>query len=681
MKNERDVSHHKHDNSATGNGHAEHGAHHRHMIADFKRRLLVSAAITIPVLILSPVLQQFFGMQGDFPGREYVIFLLSSTVFFYGGFPFLRGLWQELRAANPGMMTLIALAISVAYTYSSAVAFGLAGKMFFWELVTLIDIMLLGHWIEMRSVLGASRALELLVEMLPSEAHRINGGQIEDVPLASVKKGDVLLVKPGEKVPADGEITDGNSYVNESMLTGESRPVHRRTGDRLIGGSINGEGSVRFRVEGAGADSYLNRVIALVQDAQKAKSRTQRLADNAARWLTFGALSAGAITLAVWLWLGYEFVFALERMVTVMVISCPHALGLAVPLVVAISTALSARNGLLIRNRTAFENSRRITTVVFDKTGTLTQGNFGVARFESISDGFTAADVLSFAAALESESEHPIAIGIVKRARDEQVDSIVASEFAAITGKGVTATVQKDEQDYAVKVVSPGYLREQKIEIPDQASGDRSETIVFVIADEALVGFIALSDAIRAESQVAIQTLHKAGIKTMMATGDNRTVAESVSRELNLDEFFAEVLPHDKLRIVKELQERGEFVAMTGDGVNDAPALAQADVGIAIGSGTDVAAETADIILVRSDPRDISSLVLFGKATHRKMVQNLFWATAYNIFAIPLAGGVLYTAGIVLSPAVGAIFMSLSTVIVAINAQLLKRSARFGDEA
>jgi Cu2+-exporting ATPase len=655
------------------------------MIRDFKKRLLVAALLTLPVLALSPMIQQFLGLIWHFPGDLYVLFALSSTVFFYGGYPFLKGLWDELRAKNPGMMTLIALAIAVAYFYSSAVVFGLAGKMFFWELVTLIDIMLLGHWIEMRSVLGASRALELLVQMLPATAHRVNGTEVEDVPLAQIGAGDVLLVKPGEKIPADGTLVEGESYINESMLTGESRPVRKAPGSKLIGGSINGEASLRVRVESTGEDSYLARVIGMVREAQKTKSRTQRLADRAARWLTFVALGAGGLTLGVWLWLGYEFVFALERMVTVMVISCPHALGLAVPLVVAISTALSARHGLLIRNRTAFENARRITTIVFDKTGTLTRGDFGVVRYESLdgnSDrGYGADDILRFAAALEGESEHPIAVGIVRRAQEAGLAIPGVRDFTAITGKGVTGKIDTESGELTVQVVSPGYLKERGVPLPGPAAGADAgaETVVYVLLDERPVGVIALADAIREESHAAIEVLHRAGIKTMMATGDNRAVAESVSAQLGLEEFFAEVLPHDKLKIVKELQERGEFVAMTGDGVNDAPALAQADVGIAVGSGTDVAAETADIILVRSDPGDIAALVLFGQATHRKMIQNLIWATGYNVLAIPLAAGVLYSFGVVLSPAVGAVFMSLSTVIVAINAQLLKRSARFGN--
>jgi Cu2+-exporting ATPase len=651
--------------------HKSHGDHHRQMIADFKKRLAVSAVLTLPIVLLSPMIQRFLGIEIDLPGSRFVLFALSTLVFFYGGWPFLSGTFSEVRSKNPGMMTLIGLAIFVAYAYSSAVVFGLSGKTFFWELATLIDIMLLGHWIEMRSVLGASRALELLVKMMPAEAHLLRGDEITDIPLKAIERDDMILIKPGEKVPADGAVEEGDSYLNESMLTGESRPVRKKKGDEVIGGSVNGEGSLRVRVESTGADSYLSKVIHLVEEAQKTKSRTQRFADQAARALTFVALSAGAITLGVWLALGYEFVFALERMVTVMVISCPHALGLAIPLVVAISTALAARNGLLIRNRTAFENSRRISTIVFDKTGTLTTGEFGVRRYANTTDDFSGEYILRMAAAVEGHSEHPIAAAIVKYARDKEFAIQSVRDFQSITGKGVQA--QLDGRD--IKVVSPGFLKDNDIPIPEDAAGPGAETVVFILVKDSLAGYIALADAIREESREAIRILHEAGIKTMMVTGDNETVAESVNDELGLEGFFAGVLPHEKLEIVKDLQAKGEFVAMTGDGVNDAPALAQADVGIAVGSGTDVAAETADIILVNSNPRDISNLILFGRATHKKMIQNLVWATAYNVIAIPLAAGVLFSAGVVLSPAVGAVFMSLSTVIVAVNAQLLKRSS------
>lgn len=680
-----DTSHTHHKHAAHGpvsqkdhvhRGHNEHAAppspghhdHHSHMIGDFKRRFWISLILTVPVLALSHMVQQWFGFELAFPGDGYLLFALASVIFFYGGWPFLSGLFREIRKKSPGMMTLIALAIIVAYIYSSAVVFGLEGMDFFWELATLIVIMLLGHWIEMRSVMGASRALELLVEMIPSKAHLVKGDTITDVRLEEVSKGDALLVKPGEKIPADGVIIEGESHLNESMLTGESRPVRKAKGDNVIGGSVNGNGSLTVEVQSTGKDSYLSKVIGLVQEAQQKKSKTQRLADKAAFWLTIAAITIGGGTLVVWLLMGRELSFAVERMVTVMVISCPHALGLAIPLVAAISTAVSANKGLLIRNRTAFENARRITTLVFDKTGTLTKGVFGVTRFESLDESLSAEEMMGIAAALEQNSEHPIATGIVKKTKE--LDRVIpsAAGFSAITGKGVQATVNGK----AVKIVSPGYLKDTGIHIPEKAWSDEFETVVFLIRDEKLAGYIALADELREESKEAVRTLRHNGVKTMMLTGDNEKVARSVSEKLEMDGYFAEVLPDEKLNKIRELQGKGEFVAMAGDGVNDAPALAQADVGIAVGSGTDVAAETADIILVNSNPADIASLILFGRMTYRKMIQNLIWATGYNAITLPLATG--FISGIIISPAIGAIFMSLSTVIVAINAQLLRKS-------
>ena len=652
-----------------GGGHASHNDHHRMMIADFRKRFWVSLVLTLPILLLSPMIQYWLGLDWQFTGSKYLLFALSSIVYFYGGWPFLKGLYDEIKDKSPGMMTLIAMAISVAYFYSAATTFGLPGKSFYWELATLIVIMLVGHWIEMRSVLGASRALELLVSMMPSEAHKVQGDEVMDIKLEDVKEGDVLLIKPGEKVPADGVLIDGESYLNESMLTGESRPVKKGEGEKVIGGSLNGNGSLKVKVEHTGKDSYLNKVITMVQEAQKAKSKMQNLSGRAAKWLTYIALSAGFATLFIWLALGHDFVFALERMVTVMVISCPHALGLAIPLVVAISTSISAQNGLLIRNRTAFEQSRKITALVFDKTGTLTKGEFGVTRYESLAEGLSKEEMLRLAGALEQNSEHPIAIGIVQKIKGLGLELPEAKNFQAITGKGVEAEVEGK----SVKAVSPGYLKEESIEIPESAFGSAAETVVFVLVDDKLAGYIALADELRPESAKAIHTFKDNNIKVYMATGDNEQVGKAVSEELGLDGYYAGVLPHQKVEIVKELQSKGEFVAMTGDGVNDAPALAQADIGIAVGSGTDVAAETADIVLVNSNPEDIASLILFGKATYRKMIQNLIWATAYNAVAIPLAMGALYSVGFVLSPAVGAVLMSLSTVIVAVNAQLLRR--------
>lgn len=647
--------------------------HHAMMIADFKKRFYVVLGLTIPVMLLSMQIQHWLHLDIQFTGSRYVLFSLSTIVFLYGGWPFLSGWFSEMKARNPGMMTLIGFAITVAYAYSAATVFGLKGMDFFWELATLILIMLLGHWIEMRSVAGASRELELLVQLMPAEAHLIKGENTTDVKTDSLQKGDLILIKPGEKIPADGVIEDGESYLNESMLTGESTPVQKSKGKEVIAGSVNGNGSLKVKVTNSGADSYLSKVITLVKNAQESKSNTQLLADKAAKWLTVIALVAGIGTFAFWLIDGKDLAFAMERMVTVIVICCPHALGLAVPLVVAKSTSLSAQHGLLIKNRTAFENSRKISTIVFDKTGTLTVGKFEVARVVAVDikskDPKKAEDeLLRIAAALEQNSEHPIATGILAEIEKRSLRIPEAKNFKAITGKGVEASVESKK----VKVVSPGYLKEHKIAEPEGFTASGNETVVFVIVDEELHGYIALSDTIRPESAEAIQTLHDNGIKSILLTGDNQQVAESVSKQLKMDGYFAEVLPHQKLDKVKELQKGGAFIAMTGDGVNDAPALAQADIGIAVGSGSDIAAETAGIVLVNSNPKDIVSLILFGKATYRKMIQNLIWATGYNVVALPLAAGVLYHQGLLLSPAAGAVLMTVSTVVVAINASLLK---------
>jgi len=535
--------------------------------------------------------------------------------------------------------------------------------------VTLIDIMLLGHWIEMKSVLGASRALEFLVKMLPQVTNLVKGDSIVEVKLEDIKVNDIILIKPGEKVPADGKIVDGFSYLNESFLTGESKPIKKKIGNKVIAGSINGNGSIKIQVEHIGNDLYLSKVIKLVQEAQATKSKTQTLADQAARWLTFIAIGVGVVTFIIWLWLDKEISFALERMVTVMVISCPHALGLAVPLVVAISTTLSAQHGLLIRNRTAFENSRKITTLVFDKTGTLTKGSFEVVKYLTLNQVYSAEDILQIAASVEQNSEHPIATGIVKKAKEKNLTFELINNFQAIPGKGISAQLG----DKNIKIVSPKYLIENRVSVPQKLVDSIVATVVIILINDIASGLIALADEIREESFGALKTFKKNHIKTLMCTGDNKEVAKAVSEKLGIDNYRAEILPHQKLDIIKELQNKNEFVAMTGDGVNDAPALAQADVGIAIGSGTDVAAETADIILVKSNPADIASLITFGKATYNKMIQNLIWATGYNVVAVPLAAGILYRYGIILSPAIGAVLMSLSTIIVAFNAQLLKR--------
>ncbi|GAA4455608.1 hypothetical protein GCM10023189_23610 [Nibrella saemangeumensis] len=638
------------------------------MIADFLRRFWACLILSVPVIALSMMFQDLMGYHLDFPYREPIVVVLASVIYIYGGWPFLSGMVGELRTRQPGMMTLVAVAITAAYAYSVAVSFGwLRGMDFFWELATLIDIMLLGHFLEMKSVAGASRSLELIVQMLPADAHKVDGNAVTDVNVDTLHPGDLVLVRPGERIPTDGEVVNGESTVNESMLTGESVPVQKKALDGVIAGAVNGEGSLTIRVTHKGEDSYLNKVVTMVAEAQNAKSQTQTLADRAAGWLTLLSLSVGLITLLAWLWGGKEVSFAVERMVTVMVTACPHALGVAIPLVVAISTAISAQRGLLIRNRTAFEEARKITAMVFDKTGTLTEGEFGVTRIRVLSAHFDETSFLRTVTALEQQSQHPIAQGIVREAKKRKLDLPAISDFQSITGKGVSATVDGRR----VLVVSPGYLKEHGIEQPQDAYGSGAETVVFVLIDNQLAGYLALADKIREDSKEAVRRLQEAGIKVYMATGDNRKVADAVASELGLDGVYAEVLPEQKVNVVKALQQKGAFVAMTGDGVNDAPALAQANVGIAVGSGTDVAAETADIILVNSRPTDITNLVEFGKATYRKMIQNLLWATGYNVVAIPLAAGVLYP-DFVLSPALGAVLMSASTVIVAINAQLLK---------
>jgi Cu2+-exporting ATPase len=668
-KNEGTQDQHQKDHRREHNG----GDHHAHMVADFKRRFWISLAITAPILAISPMIRAFLGFKGPlgFPGDTYVLWALSSAVFFYGGWPFLKGFYNESAEKQPGMMTLIAVAVATAYIYSSAVVFGLSGKVFFWELATLIDIMLLGHWIEMKSVMGASRALEELAKLMPSEAHKVMpDGSTEDVSIEELEPGDRVLVKPGEKIPVDGEIVEGETSVNESMLTGESKPVDKKLGSTIMGGSINGEGSVTAEVQKIGRDSFLSQMIDLVEQAQQSKSKSQDLANRAALWLTIIALSCGAVTLVVWLAvISRDFAFSLERAVTVMVITCPHALGLAVPLVVAVSTALSAQNGLLIRNRASFERGRNIQAIIFDKTGTLTKGEFGVTEIVTFSDDMDEKKLLGYAASVEAHSEHPIAQGIT--ASVEETSGV--SNFNAIPGKGAQGTVDGKE----IKVVSPGFLQENDIHLEDdriEKLHSQGKTVVFVLVDDDLKGAIALADIIRDESKEAIARLKKMGIQCMMLTGDTELVAKWVAEEIGLDEYFAQVLPKDKAEKVKAVQSRGIIVAMTGDGINDAPALAQADVGIAIGAGTDVAVETADIILVRSNPLDAVAILDLARATYRKMLQNLVWATGYNAFAIPLAAGVLSAYGILLSPAMGAVLMSMSTVIVAVNARFLKIS-------
>ncbi len=659
--------HNGHDNHPN-HGESGHDKHAGHNVADFWRRFIICSIVSIPVLALSSMIQQWLGFEFTFQGDKYVLAILSTFIFFYGGYPFLKGLYDEVIDRAIGMMTLIGVAITVAWAYSAAITFGLEGMDFYWEMATLIDIMLIGHYFEMKSVMGASRSLELLVKMMPSTAHHIKDGHIHDMPVSELIIGDMVMVKPGEKVPVDGIVTDGESYVNESMLTGESKPVKKEKGSKVIGGAVNSNGSLTIKVESTGKDSYLNKVVKLVEDAQKIKSKTQNFADRAAKILTFVALGGGVITLAVWLLLGFPFVFALERMVTVMVISCPHALGLAVPLVVAISTSISAQKGLLIRNRTAFENARLITTIIFDKTGTLTKGSHELQEVKVLNQKFNDKELLRLASGIEQHSEHYIAVGLIRKVKELNIEIPKSENFNYLPGKGLEGKVDGKE----IKVVGPNYLKEQNISVPE-TTDDFTGTVIYILIEQEVAGYFTFFDQIRESSFGAIQILKEAGIKNLLLTGDNEKVAKKVSDELKMDGYLANVLPHDKLEKVKELQEKGEYIAMTGDGVNDAPALAQADVGIAVGSGTDVAAETADIILVNSDPKDIANLILFGKATYNKMIQNLWWAAGYNIIAIPLAAGVLYKWGFILSPAIGALLMSLSTIVVAINAQFLKR--------
>ncbi|MCL5278343.1 MAG: copper-translocating P-type ATPase [Planctomycetes bacterium] len=658
---ERLVAHAAHGPHAGG-----HAGHHAHMVADFQKRFWISLVLTVPIVILSPTI----GPTGQFPARGLLLFLFSTVIFFYGGRPFLQGSVQELRDRLPGMMTLIAVAITVAYVYSVLVLAHAPGQVFFWELATLIDIMLLGHWIEMRSVMGASKALEDLAKLLPNEAHLIRpDGSVADVPLAELRAGQTVLIRPGERIPADGSIVDGESEIDESMLTGESRLVAKKEGDQVIGGSVNGTGSLMTQATRTGAESYLAQVVKLVEQAGASKSRAQGLADRAAFALTIIALVGGFITLGVWLGLGQGPAFAMERMVTVMVITCPHALGLAVPLVVAMITAISARNGLLIRQRTPFENARRVDTVVFDKTGTLTKGEFGVSDVVSFGD-WGEEKLLRQAASVEQNSEHTIARGIVRQAEEAGLRPAPISNFASLPGRGAKATVDEEEVLVgSMRILATAGIREREMAARVDPIAAQGKTIVLVISGGKVQGLIALADLLRDESQEAVRMLKDRGMEVAMITGDNEPTARYVAERLGLNTYFAEVLPDQKSEKIRELQRLGKKVAMVGDGVNDAPALAQADVGIAIGAGTEVAIETADVILVENDPRDVADVIALSRLTNRKMVQNLLWATGYNVVAIPLAAGVLYHYGVVLPPAVGAIVMSLSTIIVAVNAR------------
>lgn len=667
----------EHNHSMEGMGEMNHASvqmggmdHHAMMVQDFKRRFWVSLAVMIPIMVLSPMIQMFLGVDWRFPGDSYVLLALSTFLFFYGGWPFLKGARDELKRRSPAMMTLIALAIIVAYVYSAATVFGVQGSDFFWELASLIVIMLLGHWIEMRSVMGASKALEELARLMPENAHMImDNGETMDMPVSSLKTGQAVLVKPGEKIPIDGVVYEGGSEVNEAMITGEAVPVEKGKGDEVIGGSVNGDGILKFKVSHVGDETFLSQVIRLVRDAQASKSNTQRLADRAAKWLFYIALVTGIITFISWMTIEGNLNFAVTRAVTVIIICCPHALGLAMPLVTSVSTSLAAKNGLLIRNRAAFENARNLDTVVFDKTGTLTEGSFGVTDIQA--DCVSQDELLAIAASVEANSEHPIARGIVEAGKDRKLASLRVTDYQNLTGEGLRATV--DGQP--VKIVSPGYLKREGVAFDEKAYSSlakEGKTVVFILRDNKLLGFIALSDVVRPTAKEAVDELKQMDVTSIMLTGDNQRAADYAARQLDISKVFAEVLPGDKASKIDALHRDGRRVAMTGDGVNDAPSLAKADLGIAIGAGTSVAIETADVILVKSNPLDVVSILKLSRATFKKMVQNLIWATAYNVVALPLAAGLLYYQGVVISPAAGAVLMSLSTIIVAINARLLK---------
>jgi len=644
--------------------------HHVHHIQEFKNRFWVSLILTIPILLLSKMIQDWFPpLQAiRIPFQPHILLLLSSIVYLYGGWPFLKGLVDEIKARQPGMMTLIGFAISVAFLYSVGTVFLPLGMDFFWELATLIDVMLLGHWIEAKSVMGASMALEELVRIMPTTAHLLKNGEIVDIQVSQLKAGDLVLVRPGEKMPSDGAVVEGESFVNEALLTGESKPAHKKMKDKVIGGAINGEGALKIRIERTGEETYLAQVIKLVRQAQESKSRTQDLANRAAALLFYVALGAAIITYIAWSLLGNSYL-ALANSVTVLVIACPHALGLAIPLVVALSTSITAKSGILIRDRKAFEMVKDVDAVVFDKTGTLTIGRFGVSDVVSF---IPEDELLKLTASVELNSEHIIAKAIVEYAKERGIETPKVKEFKALPGKGAYGKVGKKE----VYVGSPNLLNDMKTDINDQKIKElqkQGKTVVFTVVDGKLAGALALSDRIRDESYEGVKKLKERGLKVYMLTGDSEEVARWVAKELGIDDYFAQVLPDKKAEKIKLLREKGYRVAMVGDGINDAPALVTADVGVAIGAGTDVAIESADIILVKNDPRDVPKVIDISQKTYSKMVQNLWWASGYNIITIPLAAGILYNVGVTLPPWVGALVMSLSTVIVAFNAQTLRK--------
>ncbi len=658
-------------------GHGGHGVDHSGHEMMFRNRFWVSLFLTIPVLLFSPMIQEWFGFSmPEFIGSNLIGPGFAIAIFLYGGIPFLQMAVPEIQTRKPGMMTLISLAITVAFAFSLFAIFAVPGSGFFWEMATLIDIMLLGHWMEMRSVRQASGALDELAKLMPDTAERIReDGSTEEIAVSDLSKGDLLLVRPGASMPTDGEIVEGHSELNEAMITGESQPVAKGEGEKVIGGTINGDGSLRVRVSAIGDETALAGIMRLVEEAQGSKSNTQILADKAAGWLFYIALGFAVITAVAWIIaIGFE-VEVLERVVTVLVIACPHALGLAIPLVVAISTSMGARNGILVRNRLALEEARLINTVIFDKTGTLTEGRFGVASI-FVAEGWQEDQALALALAVEGDSEHPIARGIRQKAEEVGVKPAEISNFEAIKGRGIKAI----HEGKTVYVGGPRLLEmvelklSGEIEVFANKANENAQTVVYMVVENQVVTAFALADVVRKESKQAIQRLHEMGIEVAMLTGDSQHVADAVAHELGIDMVFAEVLPEDKDKKVAELQKQGKKVAMVGDGVNDAPALTRADIGIAIGSGTDVAIESAGIILVQSNPLDVVKIFELSRATYRKMIQNLIWATGYNVIALPLAAGILAPVGFILSPAMGAVFMSVSTIVVAINAQLLRRT-------
>ncbi len=676
IKGEMKMDHSTHDQKKSSHDDHAAGKHAGHSTAMFFRKFWISFILTIPVVLYADVIEKIFKWSPpQFPGSTYMPLAFGSIVFFYGGWVFLIGAGREIKARLPGMMTLIGIAISAAYLWSIYAVFA-SEEALFWELTTLITIMLLGHWLEMRAISGAQGALKELSKLLPDTAEIIRNGKTETIPLSELRESDMVLVRPGTKIPADGKIIDGESNVNESMVTGESRPVPKKTDDAVIAGTINGNGALKISVANIGEKTFLAGVMRLVAEAQASKSRLQILSDRAAFYLTVIAISGGLVTVIAWLVAGAAVSFAVARLVAVLVIACPHALGLAVPLVASISTTKAAKNGFLVKQRIALEVARTIDTVLFDKTGTLTKGEFGVIKIWNIKD-HAEDEVLTLAASLDSLSEHPIAKAVVTKAKDQNLALKEPKKFQALKGKGVKAFIEEKE----VMVGGPALLESIGITIPTdlseqiQDAGKKGQTIIFVVKDQVLLGAMALADIIREESREAIRSLKDLGIRTTMITGDSEDVAKWVSKELGIDEYFARVLPHQKSEKVKELQSRNLKVAMVGDGINDAPALTQADLGIAIGGGTNVAIESAGIILVRNDPRDIQKIIRLSKMTYSKMIQNIFWASGYNIIALPLAAGALAFKGIILQPALAAVFMSLSTVIVAINAILLKSKA------